>query len=223
MMTSMAATQWSRLDDKLFERALVMVPEEYPDRWLRVAECVPGKSPREVREHYEDLVRDVLDIDSGRIELPTYADDSDGWDSPSQISFGSKTREAERKKGTPWTEEEHKLFLVGLERFGKGDWRSISRNVVVTRTPTQVASHAQKYFLRQTSVKKERKRSSIHDITSVDNNNTAALPVDQNWIPPSGGAVLQQPAPPALPQMTMPRNVPDQSASFGYQNFGFQM
>lgn len=41
---------------------------------------------------------------------------------------------------------------------------------MVTRTPTQVASHAQKYFLRQNSVKKERKRSSIHDITTVDTN-----------------------------------------------------
>lgn len=60
--------------------------------------------------------------------------------------------------------------MIGLKRYGKGDWRSISRNVLVTRTPTQVASHAQKYFLRQNSVKKERKRSSIHDITTVDTN-----------------------------------------------------
>lgn len=60
-----------------------------------------------------------------------------------------------------------RLFLIGLDRYGKGDWRSISRNVVVTRTPTQVASHAQKYFLRHTSGKKERKRSSIHDITTA--------------------------------------------------------
>jgi hypothetical protein len=83
--------------------------------------CLPGKSPREVREHYEDLVRDVLDIDSGRVELPTYADDSDGpSDSPSQISFGSKSREAEsaRNKGTPWTEEEYECFLsLSLSMF----------------------------------------------------------------------------------------------------------
>lgn len=121
MMTSMAqqaaaaaaASQWTRMEDKLFERALVLVPEDFPDRWLRIAECVPGKSPREVREHYEDLVRDVLEIDSGRVELPSYTDDSDGWDSPSQISFGSRTKhgDAERKKGTPWTEEEHKYAL----------------------------------------------------------------------------------------------------------------
>lgn len=40
------------------------------------------------------------------------------------------------------------MFLEGLVKYGKGDWRSISRLCVVTRTPTQVASHAQKHFLR---------------------------------------------------------------------------
>jgi SHAQKYF class myb-like DNA-binding protein len=43
-----------------------------------------------------------------------------------------------RERGTPWTEEEHKAFLVGLQQYGKGDWRSISRACVKTRTPTQV-------------------------------------------------------------------------------------
>ncbi|KEH40707.1 myb-like DNA-binding domain, shaqkyf class protein [Medicago truncatula] len=61
------------------------------------------------------------------------------------------------------------LFLLGLDKYGKGDWRSISRNFVVTRTPTQVASHAQKYFIRLNSMNKDRRRSSIHDITSVNN------------------------------------------------------
>ncbi len=44
----------------------------------------------------------------------------------------------DRRKGVPWTEEEHRLFLLGLAKFGKGDWRSIARNFVVSRTPTQV-------------------------------------------------------------------------------------
>ena len=61
----------------------------------------------------------------------------------------------------------YRLFLLGLDKYGKGDWRSISRNFVVTRTPTQVASHAQKYFIRLNSMNKDRRRSSIHDITSV--------------------------------------------------------
>ncbi|XP_074274480.1 uncharacterized protein LOC141598665 [Silene latifolia] len=78
----------------------------------------------------------------------------------------SATHNRERKRGVPWTEEEHKLFLVGLNQVGKGDWRGISRNFVKTRSPTQVASHAQKYFLRRTNLNRRRRRSSLFDITA---------------------------------------------------------
>lgn len=57
---------------------------------------------------------------------------------------------------------------MGLKKYGKGDWRNISRNFVGTRTPTQVASHAQKYFIRQLSCGKDKRRASIHDITTVN-------------------------------------------------------
>ncbi|XP_009370418.2 probable transcription factor At5g61620 [Pyrus x bretschneideri] len=70
----------------------------------------------------------------------------------------------ERKKGRPWTEEEHRVFLAGLKKLGKGDWRGIARNFVTTRTPTQVASHAQKYFLRQATNDKRKRRSSLFDM-----------------------------------------------------------
>ncbi|EAZ30286.1 hypothetical protein OsJ_14331 [Oryza sativa Japonica Group] len=82
--------------------------------------------------------------------------------------------EQERRKGIPWTEEEHRLFLLGLDKFGKGDLHSISRNFVISRTPTQVASHAQKYFIRLNSMNRDRRRSSIHDITSVTAGDVAA-------------------------------------------------
>ncbi|KAK1431403.1 hypothetical protein QVD17_07862 [Tagetes erecta] len=178
-------SSWTRYEDKLFEDALVMYPDDVINRWQKIADSVPGKTADQVRAHYEVLVHDLLQIDSGQVELPSYADDGDesiiSWDPElraSQISFGIskgvKHGDGERKKGTPWTEEEHRLFLIGLQRYGKGDWRSISRNVVVSRTPTQVASHAQKYFLRQNSMKKERKRSSIHDITTTTE--TMAVP-----------------------------------------------
>ena len=61
-------------------------------------------------------------------------------------------------------------FLMGLLKYGKGDWRNISRNFVVTKTPTQVASHAQKYYIRQklSGGKDNKRRPSIHDITIVN-------------------------------------------------------
>ena len=106
----------------------------------------------------------------------------------------AKTSDQERRKGIPWTEEEHRLFLLGLAKFGKGDWRSISRNFVISRTPTQVASHAQKYFIRLNSLnKKDKRRSSIHDITSV----SAPPPsVSSNSGATTEAINVMQPAPP---------------------------
>ncbi|KAL6580936.1 hypothetical protein OROMI_006859 [Orobanche minor] len=143
---------WSRQEDKLFEKALVEFPDGVDNRWHRISEFLPGKSPDEVRAHYEALLYDVAEIDSGRVELPCYSDEtaSLGSDNHSrsrmsaQISFGSpcnhrsRHSEIERKKGTPWTEDEH--------RYGKG--------------------------------KKERKRSSIHDITTA--NDSLPMPAPTN-------------------------------------------
>lgn len=117
-----SSSAWSRTQDKLFERALVLFPEDTPDRWERIAAEVPGKDPTEVRDHYEVLVHDVGEIDSGRVAVPSYTENSftpEWWveEGPSQISFGGgkgKGAENERKKGVPWTEEEHRLELRTL-------------------------------------------------------------------------------------------------------------
>ncbi|CAN1285967.1 Transcription factor MYBS3 [Linum perenne] len=89
--------------------------------------------------------------DSGRL--------ADGYLSDDMAHASSSSN-----RRVPWTEEEHRLFLIGLQKLGKGDWRGIARNYVVSRTPTQVASHAQKYFIRQSNATRRKRRSSLFDM-----------------------------------------------------------
>jgi SHAQKYF class myb-like DNA-binding protein len=70
--------------------------------------------------------------------------------------------------GKSWDEEEHMQFLKGLHAFGKGQWKQISRYYVPSRTPTQVASHAQKHFLRVTgNAKRKSKFAAVDAIAEV--------------------------------------------------------
>ncbi|KAG0503204.1 hypothetical protein HPP92_003276 [Vanilla planifolia] len=117
--------------------------------------CAPSsaaESPSHLGSPRSDTVRNHGAAASG------YASDD-----PEHASCSSNCR-SERKKGTPWTEEEHRMFLLGLQKLGKGDWRGIARNFVVSKTPTQVASHAQKYFIRQANVSRRKRRSSLFDM-----------------------------------------------------------
>ncbi|XP_030522610.1 transcription factor SRM1-like [Rhodamnia argentea] len=209
---SPSCSSWSREQDKAFENALATHFEDSSDWWEKVASDVPGKTLEEIKLHYELLIEDVDKIESGRVALPSYnSSSSDGSTSNvgeeengkkgggsgnanGELNQGGKgsRSDQERRKGIAWTEEEHRLFLLGLDKYGKGDWRSISRNFVVTRTPTQVASHAQKYFIRLNSVNKDRRRSSIHDITTVGSGDLSATPgpiTGQNQTDGSTGGV----------------------------------
>ncbi|KAL7161559.1 hypothetical protein ACSBR2_042096 [Camellia fascicularis] len=118
-----------------------------------------------------------------------------GYASADEAVHHHSSGNRERKRGVPWTEEEHKLFLLGLKKVGKGDWRGISRNFVKTRTPTQVASHAQKYFLRRSNLNRRRRRSSLFDITTESVN---AIPMEEERVNQEGKAQPLQ-APTQLP------------------------
>lgn len=179
-------TKWTAAENKAFESALALYDRDTPDRWRKVAAMVPGKTVTDVMRQYKELEDDICSIEAGHMD-PISSPATLEWsragpfDARTQFlgaagkrSPSHRPTEHERKKGIPWTEEEHKLFLMGLKKYGKGDWRNISRNFVITRTPTQVASHAQKYFIRQISCGKDKRRASIHDITTVnlDENHT---------------------------------------------------
>lgn len=205
---SSSSSSWSWEQEKAFENALAIIHSEedldLSNRWEKIAQAVPGKTTVEIKHHYQLLLEDLNDIESGQVPLPTYgygygyayayASSSEGFpedgggssqrgctsthshaDSAGNGGKGSRS-DQERRKGIAWTEDEHRLFLLGLDKYGKGDWRSISRNFVISRTPTQVASHAQKYFIRLNSMNKDRRRASIHDITSVGNNGDISAP-----------------------------------------------
>ncbi|KAL6627469.1 hypothetical protein ACP70R_031195 [Stipagrostis hirtigluma subsp. patula] len=207
-----AARSWTPQENKQFEKALAMLDLRCPD-WEKVARAIPGRTAVEVINHYRNLEVDVQHIESGMVPFPVYGVGGGGahgtaaftlqWDGSGGHGAGDfrhayrfaggcgkrhpgRTPEQERKKGVPWTEEEHRLFLQGLKKYGKGDWRNISRNFVHTRTPTQVASHAQKYFIRLNSGGKDKRRSSIHDITTVN------MPEDQPPSPSQSSMITNQ-------------------------------
>ncbi|KAH9301299.1 hypothetical protein KI387_012882, partial [Taxus chinensis] len=124
---------------------------------------------------------------SASASVSVAADSASGYLSDGLLHPSTSSISRERKKGVPWTEEEHRMFLLGLRKLGKGDWRGISRNFVITRTPTQVASHAQKYFIRQSNMTRRKRRSSLFDmIAEADHINASedysmVAPVDPTY------------------------------------------
>ncbi|PSS07398.1 Transcription factor MYB1R1 like [Actinidia chinensis var. chinensis] len=120
-----------------------------------------------------DPIRDPIHVPDGYLS-----------DDPAHATC-STNRRVERKKGVPWTEEEHRLFLIGLHKLGKGDWRGISRSYVTSRTPTQVASHAQKYFIRHSNATRRKRRSSLFDMVPEMGTDQPTVPEDQFMLPPS--------------------------------------
>ncbi|KAK8468570.1 hypothetical protein PHAVU_006G059242, partial [Phaseolus vulgaris] len=96
-------------------------------------------------------------VPSGWVQMPNYSNHS----TPPVLKSHHKQYEH-------WTENEHRLFIIGLQNCSWGDWKNISKYYIPSKTPTQIASHAQKYRHHQNGLKKNKKRKSIHDISFDD-------------------------------------------------------
>lgn len=116
-------TKWTHEENKLFENALAVYDKDTPDRWLKVAEMIPGKTVGDVVKQYKELVVDISNIEAGLIPIPGYSTSTtspftlDWVNTPSYDGFrgitskrtsSGRSPDQERKKGVPWTEEEHK-------------------------------------------------------------------------------------------------------------------
>ncbi|KAL3515167.1 hypothetical protein ACH5RR_022069 [Cinchona calisaya] len=67
-----SSASWTVTQNKAFEKALAVYDKDTPDRWSNVAKAVGGKTPEEVKRHYEILVEDVKHIESGHVPFPNY-------------------------------------------------------------------------------------------------------------------------------------------------------
>jgi hypothetical protein len=106
-----STNDWSSEQNKLFENALANHPEDAVDRWEKIAADVPGKTLEEIKHHYEILVYDIHNIESGFVPLPDY-------DSFSKSSTKCAGERGAVKKGTRasgsyhWTEDEHRFVYL---------------------------------------------------------------------------------------------------------------
>ena len=109
-------TEWTKEDNKIFECALAIYYRDTPDRWLKVANKIPGKTLLDVVKHYRKLEQDITEIEAGRVPDPEYPSSSFTFEhAENRVSDKCRKRPAtavkssdqERKKVVPWTVDEH--------------------------------------------------------------------------------------------------------------------
>ncbi|XP_058223449.1 protein RADIALIS-like 3 [Rhododendron vialii] len=91
-------SSWTGKQNKAFENALAIYEQNMPDRWEKIARAVGGgKTVEEVKRHYEMLVEDVKQIESGQVPFPCYKSGGDN------------------NKGYKFQDEEQRLKLLKLQ------------------------------------------------------------------------------------------------------------
>ncbi|WOG96011.1 hypothetical protein DCAR_0415341 [Daucus carota subsp. sativus] len=162
------ADGWTFKDVKLFETIMLDFEENGSLQFFeRVALVMPWKTIASIKLRYQTLMNELKLIRSSDVNFEGIVMEDPQMDEEDSETIMKEELKGKtprpKKRGIPWTIEEHKSFSPGLETYGKGDWKKISQNFVSFKTPSQVTSHAQKFeqpMLNQTP----RRRQTINDI-----------------------------------------------------------
>ncbi|KAJ1261481.1 hypothetical protein BS78_09G032800 [Paspalum vaginatum] len=150
--------------------------EKHSDILDEIQARFPWKEQYQVINLYVELVEQMINMTPSGNQHVVVSNDHEmgnvGMLVPQRHVVAS--RQERSPTGRFWTIEEHRNFLRGLNVYGRGNWKKISRNYVITKTPVQVSSHAQKLFLR----KEHPSRRQHYGINNVELNDDE--PLSQN-------------------------------------------
>jgi SHAQKYF class myb-like DNA-binding protein len=114
-------------------------------------------------------------------------------DSARRCNDAKPSSSLRRSATVRWTRDEHERFLEGLERFGVGQWCSIARHCVPSRSPAQVASHHQKFAIRSNLPQERRHKASLLDSTTPKVQSLVALGPGDRRSPPAESPPAESP------------------------------
>ncbi|KAG5585129.1 hypothetical protein H5410_045563 [Solanum commersonii] len=156
---------WTKEEDKIFENTLAIYFNDN-NLFMKMEEALPGKSLDDIKDHYNILLEDIGAIDSGDVPLPNYPKMQRNVNQNTKHMLNGEEGLLGQTRNTCWS------FLRVLDIYGKGDWKSITRHCVITRTAMQVATPAQKYFKRveanNKGIRRARAKPRVLDIISVN-------------------------------------------------------
>ncbi|CAH2052854.1 unnamed protein product [Thlaspi arvense] len=146
MDVTMVSSSWTKKENDDFKIALMLFSAFCPSRFELMATYL-RKSEVAVKEHYQDLVEDLLESGLSQTALPG---DMIGAIAQPPV------------KRTIWKKEEHEWFLIGLRRFARY-WDKIS-TLLVSKNRMQVAIYGHQYFSWESSKMQPMKRQRTNDL-----------------------------------------------------------
>nr|GME01863.1 transcription factor DIVARICATA-like [Ipomoea batatas]GME15371.1 transcription factor DIVARICATA-like [Ipomoea batatas] len=95
-MANQRAT-WTWDEERMFQIALSTYAEGTPNRWKEIAKLIPGKSAKDVKEHYPILKANIEAMESSFTQLQTNTNNN---------ASSSQRREENEEVGSVWDLDE---------------------------------------------------------------------------------------------------------------------